>query len=99
MDKKAKELEKNYKQQKMDFLDSLEPDDFRNGENFNLAEKIINQINEAYYKKSLNGEDALEFINKAFLNLFRENSKAIIRAIEVSNYYVKIKSELMKIRG
>ena len=35
----------NYQKQKMEFLDSLQPDDFRNGGSFNQAEIIIDDLN------------------------------------------------------
>jgi len=82
---------KNYHQQKKDFLDSLQPDDLRNGESFNQLEKIIDSINQACLKAVINQENSNEFITKALKNLFRENSPAIEKATELAETYLKNK--------
>jgi hypothetical protein len=81
----------NYKRQKMDFLDSLQPNDFRNGGSFNQAEIIIDKLNEGLYKAVINKKDGDEFINKAAENLFRNDSPAIEKAINLSKAYLKMK--------
>jgi hypothetical protein len=73
-----------YHKQKMDFLDNLQPDDFRNPSNFNQAETIIDNINKAYYKSIINKSNAQDFIEKAVNNLFRENSAIAKKAIKLS---------------
>lgn len=83
-----KELSKNYKQQKMDFLDSLQPDDFRNAASFNQADIIIDEINKALCLAVAKKEDPLEFITKAAKTLFRENSPAIVQLIKLSQFYL-----------
>ncbi len=76
-------MTKNYEEQKANFLDSLQPDDFRNAGSFNQAEDIIDQINKALHLATLNKEDSEEFIKKAVKNLFRENSPAMEKAINI----------------
>jgi hypothetical protein len=85
------ELIKNYRQQKMDFLDNLQPDDLRNGESFNQAEAIIDKINQALHNAVLNQKNPAEFIKKSLATLFRENSPAIKKATELAELYLKIK--------
>ncbi len=87
----SQELAANYQQQKADFLDSLQPDDLRNGESFNRLETIIDQLNEAFYQAVISKKDPEEFIKKAMANLFREDSLAITKAINLSNLYLKMK--------
>lgn len=82
-----------YHQQKIDFLDTLQPDDLRNGESFNQAENIIDNINEALYRAVLKGENAEQFITKATENFFRENSQAQKKSIDLAYTYLKIKLE------
>lgn len=79
-----------YNQQKTDFLDNLQPDDFRNAGSFNQAEFIINQLNKAFYSAFINKENSAEFIKKAATNLFRENSPAISKIIDLANIYLEI---------
>ncbi len=83
--KKAK-----YQQQKMAFLDSLQPDDFRNGGSFNQAEIIIDDLNKALCRAVIKQENAQDFIAKAAKNLFREGSPAVERAINLANFYMEI---------
>lgn len=78
-----------YQQQKMDFLDSLQPDDFRNGGSFNQANDIIEQLNKALYRATLNKENPTEFITKAATHLFRENSPAVIKLINLAQVYLE----------
>ena len=78
----------NYHQKKMDFLDSLEPDDLRNGESFNQMEAIIDSLNESFLKSA----NAEESIKKAVTNLFRVNSPAIAKAIDLAKTYLEIKN-------
>ena len=85
------ELVKDYKQQKMAFLDSLEPNDFRNGGSFNQAEIIIDNLHKALHRAILNQENPEKFIHKALTNLFRENSPAIIKANSLAKIYLEIK--------
>ena len=79
----------NYQQQKTDFLDSLQPDDFRNGGSFNQASDIIEQLNKALYRAALNKENTTEFITKAMTHLFRENSPAVAKAINLAQVYLE----------
>lgn len=88
---KAKKLAADYQQQKMDFLDNLQPDDFRNGGSFNQAETIIDELNKATYRAAINKENPAEFIKKAVTHLFREDSPAATRAINLSNVYLEMK--------
>ncbi len=74
-----------YKLQKAEFLDNLQPDDFRNGGSFNQAEDIINQLN----KGALQQKDPQEFIRKAVSHLFREGSPNVAKAIDLANLYIK----------
>ena len=78
----AERLPKNYHQRKMDFLDSLHPEEFRNGSSFHQSEIIFEQLNQAIRRVISNKEDPEIFIKKAVNNLFREDSEAIKRATE-----------------
>lgn len=84
-------LFENYKRQKMDFLDSLQPDDFRNGGSFNQAEIIFEQLNKSAYQAFLNQEDSEEFIKKAAIHLFREGSLAVEKLLNLTRIYLEIK--------
>ncbi len=84
----------NYQQQKINFLDNLRPDDFRNGGSFNQAEFIIDELNKALYRAVLNKENPTEFITKAVTNLFRENSLAVAQAIKLAQLYLKEKNKI-----
>lgn len=75
----------------MDFLDSLQPDDFRNGGTFNQSEKIIDELNEAFYNAALNKKNPTDFIKKAAHNLFRENSTAAEKLIKLSQTYLEMR--------
>ena len=81
----------NYYSQKMQFLDSLEPNDLRNGESFNLVEQIIDNLNAAFHQHFLEKKDHQEFIRKAMENLFREDSVAIKKAIDLADVYLQEK--------
>ncbi len=81
----------NYQRQKMEFLDNLQPDDFRNGGSFNQANDIIERLNKALYRAALNQENAAEFITKAMTHLFRENSPAVAKAINLAQVYLESK--------
>lgn len=81
----------DYQQQKQDFLDNLQPDDFRNGGSFNQAETIIDQLNNALHQAVISKKDPEEFINKAVSNLFREDSLARDGAIKLFRGYLKIR--------
>ena len=83
----------NYKQQKADFLDGLQPDDLRNGGSFNQAEIIFDELNHAFLQATINQKNPQEFIAKALNHLFRENSPAIAKAISLANAYVAMKFE------
>jgi hypothetical protein len=83
MQKKSAKLIAKYRQQKMEFLDSLQPDDFRNGGSFNQAEIIIDELIEAAITK----QNPQEFMAKALSHLFRENSAAVKKAIEFAEIY------------
>jgi hypothetical protein len=89
--KTAEELVTHYQRQKTDFLDNLQPDDLRNAESFNQTEAIIDKLNESFYRAVINKKNPEEFINKAMSNLFRENSPAIIKAINLANLYLRMK--------
>jgi len=84
-----KKISAKYQQQKMDFLDSLQPDDFRNGGSFNQASDIIEQLNKALHRAALNKENPVEFITKAVTHLFRENSPAVAKAINLAQIYLE----------
>ena len=75
----------NYQKQKMDFLDSLQPDDFRNGGSFNRAELIIDELCHAAAGK----ENPTEFIEKAATHLFRENSPAAAKMLHLVTNKIK----------
>ncbi len=85
--------EEIYKRQKIDFLDSLQPDDFRNGESFNQAEFIIDKINENAFRTALNKKDPQEFVLKALTHLFREDSEVVKKAVNLANIYLELKLE------
>lgn len=91
MQSKDQELAAKYRQQKMAFLDSLQPNDFRNGGSFNQAEIIIDQLNQSLYRALLNQEDPTDFIKKAVSHLFRQDSPAVEQAINLSNSYLEMK--------
>ncbi len=78
-----------FQKQKNDFLDSLQPDDFRNGASFNSAEEIIDQLHQALLKHAKNHDNYQEFIAKALANLFRENSPAKAKALDLANLYLE----------
>jgi hypothetical protein len=88
-----KDLAKKYQQHKTDFLDSLQPDDFRNGGSFNQAELIIDQINKALLSAKCNQKNSRESIKKAISHLFRENSPAAEKAIALSEIYLEMMSD------
>lgn len=68
-----------YQQKKLEFLDTLKPDDFRNGGSFNQAEEIIDELLQAAMTK----KNPQEFIIKAASHLFRENSMVTQRLIKL----------------
>jgi hypothetical protein len=87
-----------YSKEKNDFLDSLQPDDFRNGGSFNQAEQIIDQLNQALYSanKNSNAENfdrkkAEEYINKAASHLFREGSPAVKKTVDLALSFLEMK--------
>jgi hypothetical protein len=88
--KMSNKQEENYRRQKIDFLDSLQPDDFRNGESFNQAEFIIDKINENAFRAALSKKDPQEFLLKAFTHLFREDSEVVKKAVNLANSYLEI---------
>lgn len=82
----------NYQQQKIKFLDNLQPDDFRNGGSFNQAEIIIDKLNNALYRAVIDKkEDPEKFIRKAVTHLFRDNSLVIEKAINLAMFYLQTK--------
>ncbi len=83
-------LSANYQQQKTAFLDSLQPSDFRNGGSFNQAEYIIDELNKAYFLATQKKENADEFIKKAVNNLFRNDSLAAQKAINLAKIYLEM---------
>lgn len=78
----------SYKQIKSNFLDNLQPDDFRNGGSFNQAEIIIDSLSEALKRAVASKEDPQKFIQKAVSNLFRDGSLAQQKAAELLNIYL-----------
>jgi hypothetical protein len=78
-----------YYQQKMEFLDSLQPDDLRNAESFNQLETIIDKINQAFLIRTTNKNNPDNFLNKSLNALFRENSFAIKKAKVLAGVYLK----------
>lgn len=89
----SEELANNYKKQKNEFLDNLQPDDFRNGGSFNQAGSIIEHLNKSLYQAIQNNEDGAIFIQKAAENLFRTDSLAIEKLIKLSNVYLEMMRE------
>ncbi len=83
--------DENYKRQKINFLDSLQPDDFRNGESFNQAEFIIDKINENAFRAALNKKDPREFVLKAVSHLFRQDSQMVKKATDLADIYLDLK--------
>ena len=90
MTKNNQEKTANYRKQKMDFLDELQPDDFRNGGSFNQADMIMDELAKAALKHALKQENSEEFISKAVSHLFRENSPAVKKAIALLNAFIEI---------
>ena len=86
----SNQLSEKFHQAKSDFLDSLQPDDFRNGASFNQAEQIIDQLHKALLQHAKNHDDYEEFITKALANLFRENSAAKSKALDLAHLYLKL---------
>ena len=80
-----------YKRQKMDFLDNLHPNDFRNGGSFNQAELIIDTLNKSLHSAVLKKENPEEFIKKAVTHLFRQDSPMVEKAIKLSQLYLETK--------
>lgn len=74
----------NYQQQKAEFLDSLSPDDFRNGGSFNQAELIIDEL----FSSASETTDPVKFVTKAVSHLFRENSPVVGKAISLIEKYL-----------
>lgn len=93
MKKSQQELIANYQQEKADFLDGLQPDDFRNGSSFNQAEEILDSLNKALHRAAINQENPQKFITKAVSHLFRENSAATKKAIDLASSFLKTKLE------
>ena len=89
---KTIDLVVEYRRQKMEFLDQLQPDDFRNGESFNQAGDIIDQINQSLYSKMTSGVDIEEFIHKAMNGLLRQKSQALPKAINLAQSYIKMRT-------
>ncbi len=89
--KNSQELVAKYRQEKTDFLDSLQPDDFRNGSSFNQVETIIDELNEGAYHAALDKKDPQEFIKKAATHLFREDSPMAEKLLELARSYLKMK--------
>ena len=85
------DLAQKYQQKKSEFLDNLQPDDFRNGSSFNQAEIIIDQLNSALYNATLQQKNSTDFITKAVTHLFRQNSEAVPKAIELAQLYLEMK--------
>lgn len=79
-----------YNNRKENFLDSLQPDDFRNGESFNKTEIIIDKINEAFHQNTINGKAAEELLDKALSNLFREGSQSAKEAKILAQSYLAL---------
>jgi len=81
--------QKLYQLQKSDFLDNLQPDDFRNGTSFNQAHIIISELQNAVDAVLTKGGDSREFILKASLRLFREDSKAVSELVALFEVYLQ----------
>ena len=79
----------NYQKQKAEFLDNLQPDDFRNAGSFNQAEIIIDQLNEALLRNAKNNKNSAEFIKKAVTHLFRADSLVVAQAINLSQIFLE----------
>jgi hypothetical protein len=77
-----------YQKAKSQFLDSLNPDDFRNPSSFNVAEDIIDELNKSCFAAAKNNKNPDEFITKALTHLFRQDSCAVEKAINLSKIYL-----------
>ena len=80
---------KNFEQEKSDFLDRLQPCDLRNSDSFNQAGEIIDKINESCKRKSLNQIETEKFIQKAAANFLREDSALLKEFTNLSKIYLK----------
>jgi hypothetical protein len=83
-------LAEAYRQQKVNFLDNLQPDDFRNAGSFNQAEEIIDHLNQTMQRNASSKEQHKEFIKKAATNLFRENSPMVEKLVNLSQFYFEM---------
>lgn len=76
----------NYQKQKTDFLDSLQPDDFRNAASFNFTEVVIDQL----LRNAIScKEDREEFIKKSVNHIFRENSQVADKITNLVRLYLE----------
>ena len=91
MKNNQQKLAADYHQQKMIFLDNLEPDDLRNGESFNQVGMIIDNIHQAFCNSIVIQKNPTEFLSKALDNLFREGSSAKAKVIDLTNIYLKMR--------
>lgn len=73
----------------MALLDSLEPNDLRNGESFNHAEMILDNINQSYYQHFQDNKNPQDFITKSMEKLFRQDSPMITKAIVLAELYLQ----------
>ncbi|MFT6332398.1 MAG: hypothetical protein ACJAW3_000733 [Lentimonas sp.] len=80
-----------YRKKRNEFLDEVLPDDLINGENFNQLGEIIDKINASYMNHKINQTNSDEFIKKATKSLFREDSSAIKKLINLVNIFADIK--------
>ncbi len=84
-----KNLLDEYQKQKNYFLDNLQPNDFRNGASFNQAETIIDELYKAMHAHiTKKNEDPEEFILKAAKHLFRDNSLAVEKMVNLAKLYL-----------
>ncbi len=83
-------LQKKFHEERSAFLDSLQPDDFRNGASFNSSAEIIDQLNNAFLQRAKNCQDQDEFMQKALDHLFRDNSSAKEKAFNLAKSYLDL---------
>ncbi|MFT5703835.1 MAG: hypothetical protein ACI9TO_001214 [Rickettsiales bacterium] len=82
-----------YQKNKSEFLDKATIDDLINGNNFNQLGEIIDRINVSYANHKINQSDPDEFIKSAAQGLFRENSSAIQKLIDLAEIFSNSKND------
>lgn len=70
-----------YQKEKLQIIDAMQPDDFRNPASFNQVEEIIDQL----AKSAKTNLDPKQFIKKAVDGLLRENAPAKRSLVDLLN--------------